>query len=265
VNGSVPITVFLVQGVLSGTGTTAGGGQPVRDGTVVSFSTTLGRVQPAEGTTVDGRTVVRLIGDGRSGTAVVTATSGPASESLQMSIGGGSAGVPTMSIQAPLSITASVPSNFTVSVSSGTVASNVSINFGDGTAPVALGSIAGNQSVTHIFPAAGNFTVTANGTSADSSPLVSSTSIAVAPLSVTLTATPTTGNAPVLISFAAQTTQGALIDHFEFDFGDGTGFETFASGTQNHLFASPGTRTVRVVVVPVVGISRTAQINVVIN
>lgn len=51
-------------------------GTPVPDGTVIQFFTTLGRIQE-QGKTNDGVARVNLISDARSGTAVVTAVSGP--------------------------------------------------------------------------------------------------------------------------------------------------------------------------------------------
>jgi len=50
-------------------------GQPVADGTVVQFFTSLGRID-AQGKTNDGVARVNLVSDSRSGTATVTASSG---------------------------------------------------------------------------------------------------------------------------------------------------------------------------------------------
>src|SRR5262245_6302275 len=52
-----------------------GTGNPVPDGTVVQFFTTLGKIQE-QGKTNDGVVRVNLVSDGRSGTASVTAFSG---------------------------------------------------------------------------------------------------------------------------------------------------------------------------------------------
>jgi hypothetical protein len=254
-----------VQGVQTNTNTTAGGGVPVRDGTVVTFSTTLGRMQPAEATTVDGVATVRLLGDGRSGSATVTATSGPATETLPITIGSSGTTQPTMSITPPSALTASVPANFTIGAGSGTVARDAVVNFGDGTPAVSLGSISGNQAIQHLFPTAGNFTVSVSATAADGSALFSSTTVAVAQLAVVLTANPTTVNSGASVLFTVTTSTGALIDHFEFDFGEGAGFESFPSNVQNHVFTSPGTKTVRVLVVTVVGAPRLVQVQVVVN
>jgi hypothetical protein len=93
VDGSAEITAILIEGgftppsgddpgqILPGAGT------PVHNGTVVTFLTTLGRIEPVEAKTQNGRVTVRLIADGRAGTAVITAISGPASQTLELPIG----------------------------------------------------------------------------------------------------------------------------------------------------------------------------------
>ena len=98
VDGSAEITAILIEGGFtpptdpdtSGS-ITPGVGTPVHNGTVVNFLTTLGRIEPAEARTQNGRVTVRLFGDGRSGTATITAFSGPASQTLEIAIGTSSA------------------------------------------------------------------------------------------------------------------------------------------------------------------------------
>lgn len=91
-DGSVEILAVLIEGGL-GTGNNPevepGVGTPVHDGTVVTFTTSLGRIEPTEARTREGRVTVRLIGDGRSGTAVVTALSGAAIGSIEIPVGNG--------------------------------------------------------------------------------------------------------------------------------------------------------------------------------
>ena len=59
---------------------------PVRDDTVVTFVTTIGRIEPAEAKTRDGKATVTLFGNGQSGTAKVTAFSGAAFANLDIEI-----------------------------------------------------------------------------------------------------------------------------------------------------------------------------------
>jgi hypothetical protein len=89
-DGGAEITAFLFEGALGGGGgggVIAGAGAPVHDGTEVFFSTSLGRLDAALVRTRGGRAAVRLASDGRSGTATVTAMSGPASSSVEIDIG----------------------------------------------------------------------------------------------------------------------------------------------------------------------------------
>lgn len=96
VHGTVEITATLIE-----QGTTqvpnqqqpaAGAGTPVHNGTLVSFTTTLGTIEPREARTHNGQVTVRLIGDGRSGVAKVSAFSGGArSAELQVTVGAAAA------------------------------------------------------------------------------------------------------------------------------------------------------------------------------
>jgi len=55
----------------------------VHNGTVVTFTTTIGRIEPAEARTNNGQVRVRYFADGQSGTATITAFSGGASGKLE--------------------------------------------------------------------------------------------------------------------------------------------------------------------------------------
>ena len=81
-NGSIELIATVIESA----------GTPVQNGTLVSFTTTLGRVEPAEARTSGGRVTARLVADGRSGTARVVAFSGPAvSEPLELLVGAAAA------------------------------------------------------------------------------------------------------------------------------------------------------------------------------
>lgn len=83
------ITLSTPINVLSANGTAdivaqllESGGSPPHSGTRVTFTTTLGRVEPSDAETdATGRVVVKYIAGGNNGTAVITATSGAASVS----------------------------------------------------------------------------------------------------------------------------------------------------------------------------------------
>ena len=358
VNGSTDITAFLIQGAQSGGqgGVTAGGGVPVHNGTTVLFTTTLGRIEPAEAKTDGGKVVVKLFADGRSGTATVTAISGPAFNSVDVTIGaagatrvlvsatpqslpatggtstvtaqvqdaGGNAllGVPvsfsttagtlsaptaitdaqgvattvltttaaatvtanagggasgaltgnvaitlrpqtTVTLTTPPSITASVPATFTVGVGANTIITNATIDFGDGTS-TPLGSISANQTVQHLYGSGGSFTVKVTATDSNGDRREISTPVVVAPLVAVLTANPATVTFGGSINFTVATSTGALIDRYEWDFGDGPVIVTPAN-TMSHIFQRRGTHTVVVRVVPLVGSSKLVTVQIEVN
>jgi PKD repeat protein len=62
---------------------TPGAGTPVQNGTLVTFTTTLGRVEPTEARTSNGQVKVRFLAGAQSGTATVTAFSGGASGRIE--------------------------------------------------------------------------------------------------------------------------------------------------------------------------------------
>jgi len=96
INGSTDLIAVLIENGTTGTGTPGGAatpsaGTPVHNGTLVTFTTSLGRIEPAEARTSNGRVTVKLVADGRSGTATITAFSGSASKALDVKIGAAAA------------------------------------------------------------------------------------------------------------------------------------------------------------------------------
>jgi hypothetical protein len=98
VNGSTDLVAVLIENGTTSTGTgtgtattTASSGTAVHNGTLVSFTTSLGAIEPAEARTHNGRVTVKLTADGRSGRATVTAFSGSAKQTLEVVIGGAAA------------------------------------------------------------------------------------------------------------------------------------------------------------------------------
>ena len=95
-NSQVTIVATVIEnGVAtnggSGSGTTTasrtGAGTPVQNGTHVTFTTTLGQIQPSDALTRNGEADVIFSSGGASGTATITAYSGGASQSIQLPIG----------------------------------------------------------------------------------------------------------------------------------------------------------------------------------
>jgi hypothetical protein len=93
------ISLFAASNVIGTNGSTQliatlreQAGTPVQNGTLVTFTTTLGTIEPREARTQDGTVTVRLMSSGQSGTAIVKAFSGNAtSEAVEVRIGGAAA------------------------------------------------------------------------------------------------------------------------------------------------------------------------------
>jgi len=96
-SGSEVIAVVLEgeQAPPSGTGnpgtTTPGVSNPVTNGTVVSFTTTLGKIEPVQALTTSGRASAKFDSGGNSGTATITAYSGAAKATVDVKIGAAAA------------------------------------------------------------------------------------------------------------------------------------------------------------------------------
>jgi adhesin/invasin len=82
VNGTAQITASVLET----------GGWPVQNGTVVTFTTSLGTVSPAEASTTDGKVTVTFHAGSVSGTAVINAFSGPSSTTGGAGATGGTGG-----------------------------------------------------------------------------------------------------------------------------------------------------------------------------
>lgn len=94
-NGTVEIVATVIEngvaatagtpGATPGTTTTGqpGAGTPVQNGTLVTFTTSLGRIEPSEARTSNGQVRVKFIASGQSGAATITAFSGGTSGRLE--------------------------------------------------------------------------------------------------------------------------------------------------------------------------------------
>lgn len=65
------------------TTSSTGAGTPVQNGTLISFTTTIGRIEPREARTQNGEVRVKFFAGGQSGSATITAYSGGASGKLE--------------------------------------------------------------------------------------------------------------------------------------------------------------------------------------
>lgn len=273
VNGTTEITAVLIEGGQqddgTGTGTVAAGtGTPVHNGTLVTFNTTLGRVEPAEVKTTNGRATVRLIGDGRSGTATITAFSGPATNSVDISVGAASA--------AFISLTAS-PQSLPATGGSAALTARVEDVQGNGVEglSVTFSTTAGTLSETSVTTdATGSARTTLTTTQeaevtattgAASAPLSETVTVVLRPrTAVTITA-PASATVGVPASFTITPPENNVITGVEIDFGDGTGAslgELAGPTSLSHPFRNPGVMTVTAVSTDSQGVQATTSTQV---
>jgi len=229
-----------------GAATRTGNGTPVQNGTVVSFTTTIGRIEPVDARTTNGQVNVRLITAGTSGTATITAYSGGASTQLQLKVGTAAA--------ATVNVTTSPQ---TVGASGGTVLVTANV-IDDGGSPLAGVPVAFTTDKGTITPTTTNTDSAGNATA-------SLTTTATA--KVTATAGTKTGSATVtvntrsLVSFAPSAASASVATPITYtvtaadtanilsvrvDFGDGVTRDLGAigkTGTASHAYCSPGQYT----------------------
>jgi adhesin/invasin len=258
-NGSADITAVLVQGAQSSstgagggtTGTvTAGVGVPVHNGTLVTFTTTLGSIEPAEARTEAGKAVVKLNANGQSGTAVITAFSGAATQTLNVLIG--SAGAARILVTAdPQSLpadggTARVLA--TVQDQEGNGLQGVPVTFsttaGTLSSTSALSDASGLATTTLSTTAAATVTASSGGTTGTLSGTVAITLLPRTTIDITAPASAVVSTtATFTLTVGANTT----VTDVTVDFGDGEvqSYDTVSSTrTVQHLYGAADTYTV---------------------
>lgn len=242
-NGTSEITATVIEQA----------GTPVQNGTLVTFTTTLGNIDPREARTNNGKATVRFVANaGGSGVASVRAFSGSAtSDALELTVGAAAAGSVLLSISpgalpaggGTVTVTATVvdtngnrmpgiPVTFTSSA--GTLLNNAVFTDANGEARTTLNA---NRQTT--------VTVTAGS-------LQASTVIDInTPITVRLTAPQTSPTVGGTATFQVEATVGANsapLRELTIDFGDGDRVNLGApsgSVTVSHVYRSPGVYTVR--------------------
>lgn len=245
-NGSAPAGTGTGIGTPTGTTTTSrtGAGTPVQNGTLISFTTTIGRIEPSEARTHNGQVTVKLITGGTSGTATVTAYSGGATTQLT-NLKIGTAAVKTVSVtttpqslganggttQVVASVTdeggsalAGVPVTF--STDKGSISPSTVVTDSSGVATATLTTSATAKITAAVGALTGTSTVTVNARSLTS-----------------FTANPSAASAGVPITFTVKPAAGANISDVRIDFGDGSSANLGAIGgetTVPHIYNASG-------------------------
>jgi hypothetical protein len=268
VNGTISITATVIEGASTGTSTTTpttSVGQPVHDGTQVTFTTTLGTIQPATATTKNGQVTVQLVGDGRSGQAKVTAYSGAATSSTSINIGAAAAArlVVTATPQSLPATGGTSAIAASVQDASGLGLAGVSVAFSTTAGTLASASVVtdatGTATTTLSTVLAATVTATAAGTTGSgttsTSGLTQTVAITVNPrttVTVTGPSAALTVSAPATLTIAlssTSTTGSPAVTAMHVDFGDGLGANLSPGTTSTvHFYSNEGVFTVTVTV-----------------
>ncbi len=246
VNGAAEITATVIEA----------GGTLVQNGTLVTFTTTIGQLDPGEARTRDGKVTVRLVAGSRSGRAVIRAFSGGVtSGDLSVDIGGAAAGSINLSAN---------PSNVPASGGTSTVLAIVFDVDGNRLpgVPVSFTSTAGTLSSTVVVTNAQGESTTTITTNRDADVTASTggagtgegaRAAVTATVKITASALPTVtiaasgtpvADSPTSFTVTASATAPATVRSIVVDFGDGS-VQTYGNTTSvAHTYRGSGSFTV---------------------
>jgi hypothetical protein len=265
-NGSIEITASVIESA----------GTPVQNGTVVSFTTTLGTIEPAEARTNNGKVTVRFVAGGKSGTADVRAFSGGSSTSadqaLKLSVGAAAAAKVEL-LANPSALPASggvVQLTAVVNDTSGNRLGGVPVSFTTDAGVLAQTSVIsdGNGEARSSLNTTAKSRVTAAivGGTGTAGALTVSLDIPVRVGPTVTISTPTASLVPgVAATFSVSVTAGgAAVRAASIDFGDGGSQSVATAGvsTAVHTYRGSGTFIVTAVATDTAGETTTATASV---
>jgi hypothetical protein len=260
--GSAQITATVIEG----------GGTPVHDGTEVTFTTTIGTVDPVTLQTDDGKATVTLRPGSQSGTAVVRAFSG-GTQSGPLEIIVGAAAVSRIILTAnPSSVSASRGGTVTLSAfvidEGNNAVPNVRVNFTTTAGTLAIPSVTtdANGEARTVLTTSRETRVRASVGATDSNELTITANNAP---QITVTASPTSvaENTPVTFTYNVTADTNTALRSVSIDFGDGQSqtLGTNRSGSITHTYRGARTYVVEVEVVDANGERGTGSTAVVVT
>ena len=239
-------------------------GTPVHNGTVVTFTSTLGTIEPREARTNGGKVTVALHAGSRSGTATVSAVSGSArAEDLTIEIGAQVIGTILLTVSpGPIPSTGgTVQLVATVHDTSGNLMPGVPVTFTADAGTLGSSTVItdANGEAQTTLTTDRETAVTANAGGLSASATVGSST----PLNVNLSADQSPATVDEAVVFTATVTgSDTPIASYVWDFGDGSRLTT--SGNEvTHVYTSAGTVSVKVSVLNTDGVSGSTQIQLV--
>jgi len=254
--------------------TNPGAGTPVQNGTVVSFTTTIGHVEPSEARTSNGQVRVRFFAGAQSGVATITAFSGGASGKLE-NLKVGAAGVERVVVSAspqtvsPLGGTSTITAR--VEDVSGVGLSGIPVTFtsdnGSLNPATATTDSSGVATTTLTLTTISGTTRAAKVTASVAGKTADVTVGMGARTGVTITGPTTQVSAGLPANFTVGVAAGANIQNVVVDFGDGSSQNLGALSGQTsvpHTYSDAGTFTVRATATDASGFSEQVSTGVTI-
>jgi hypothetical protein len=226
-------------------------GTPVQNGTVVTFTTTLGTIEPNEARTNNGKATVKLLAGTRSGTAEVRAFSGGISsgDPLTVTVGAAAAGKVEL-LANPSALPASggvVQLTAVVSDAVGNRLSSVPVTFTTdaGVLSTTSATTDGNGEARSSLSTTAKARVTASVVGGTSTSLTATLDIPVRvgpTVAMTIPASSLMPGVPAVFSVTV-TAGGAVVRTAMIEFGDGDKQSLSTSGTSlvTHVYGSSGT------------------------
>ena len=261
-NASIDITATVIEPA----------GTPVQNGTVVTFTTTLGTIEPGEARTNNGKVTVKLVAGTRSGTAEVRAFSGGTStgEPLTVTVGAAAAGkVELLANPTALPATGGVVQlTALVSDASGNRLSGIPVSFATDAGVLAPSSVItdGNGEARATLSTTSKTRVTASVVGGTSSSLTATLDILVRVGPTVTISTPAGSLVPgVPATFSvAVSAGGAAVRTATIDFGDGgrQAVSTAGLSVATHVYSSSGTYIVTAEAIDTAGETATATASV---
>jgi adhesin/invasin len=258
-------------------------GTPVQNGTLVSFTTTLGHLDPTSARTTNGQASVKFFSDGLSGTATISAFSGGATSAGT----GGNAGGAAATVQIALGgaaadnvIVHAEPSSVPLSGGTAKIVAQVRDAAGNGlpNVLVVFSTTAGSLQPPSVTTDA-NGTATTNLTTTSKATVTASAGAKSATVDVNVAALPTisiqaapaspVAGQPVTFTIGVDATNAANpVRNVRIDYGDGD-FEDLGavtgSTTASHVYDSDGNRSVTVTVTDTAGQQTRQVLSIVVS